>query len=214
MFCVSVDTCAYRLYIRTLFLFNDFGNCEQTALSHPSKTIHLEDDMNIQTLEDLYINGLQFVYDAEMQLTEALPKMADAASAPELKQAFQKHLQETREHVSRAEQLFEHSGRKPERNPNSVVKQMAQEAEEMISNIDAGALRDAALIVAGNQVEHYEMACYGSLRNFAQVLGKTKCVQVLEQTLQEEKKADATLTQVGESTVNRNAASGKVASAA
>lgn len=170
--------------------------------------------MQIQSLEDLYINGLQYVYDAEMQLTEALPKMVQAASTPELKQAFEKHLGETKEHVTRAEQLFKNSGKQPETKSNIVLKAMVQEAQNMISNIGEGPLRDAALIVAGNQVEHYETASYGSLRNFAQLLNKTKCVGILEQTLEEEKKADAKLTEIGESTVNRKALVHGVAGAA
>jgi ferritin-like metal-binding protein YciE len=169
--------------------------------------------MQIQSLQDLFMNGLQYAYDAEKQLTEALPKLAQAASSPQLRQAFEQHLQETQEHVRRAEQLFSALGKQPETKPNTVVQAMRQEADKMIQMTDASPIRDAALIVAGNQVEHYEMAAYGSLRNFAELLGKQDCVQSLQQTLDEEKKADAKLTELGESQINKQAAGGAAASA-
>lgn len=162
--------------------------------------------MQTQSLEDLFTTGLQYAYDAEKQLTEALPKMAEASSTPQLREAFEQHLKETEEHARRAEKIFSSLGKQPERKPNNVVQAMRQEADKMIQMTEASPIRDAALIVAGNQVEHYEMAAYGSLLNFARLLGKQDCAQTLEQTLQEEKKADAKLTEVGESTVNKLAA--------
>lgn len=169
--------------------------------------------MSVQTLEELFLTGLGYAYDAEKQLIEALPKMAQASSTPQLRQAFEQHLQETQQHAQRAEQVFSALGKTPERKSNTVVQSMTKEAEQMMGNIQQGPLRDAALIVAGNQVEHYEMAAYGSLRNFANLLGQQKCVQLLEQTLQEEKQADAKLTQIGESEVNRQAAQRSAAGA-
>ena len=169
--------------------------------------------MQIQSIQDLFVNGLQYVYDAEEQLTQALPKMAQASTTPQLKEAFEQHLKETQQQAKRAEQIFQALGKQPERKPNTVVQAMQQETEKMIQNIQASPLRDAALIVAGNQVEHYEMACYGSLRNFAQLMGNQQCVQLLEQTLEEEKKADAKLTQVGENQVNKQAAQSGAAAA-
>lgn len=162
--------------------------------------------MPIQSLEELFVTGLQYAYDAEKQLIEALPKMAQASQSPQLRQAFEQHLEETKEHVRRAEQIFSELGRRPETKPNTVLQAMSQEAEKMMQNIEQGPLRDAALIVAGNQAEHYEMAAYGSLRNFARLLGKQRCVDVLERTLQEEKQADAKITKIGESEVNQKAA--------
>jgi len=158
--------------------------------------------MKLQTVEDLFLQGLQYSYDAEKQLTETLPKMAEASSAPELKQAFEKHLAETREQVRRAEEIFRMLGKRPEMKPNLIVQQMRQETEQMISQTDQSPIRDAALIVAGNQVEHFEIAVYGSLRNYAQLLGKNDILPILEKTLQEEKQADAKLTEVGEQRVN------------
>lgn len=169
--------------------------------------------MQTQTLEDLFVTGLQYVYDAENQLVEALPKMAQASTTPELRQAFEQHLKETQEHARRAEQIFSAIGKSPERKPNTVVQAMRQEADKMIQNTPTSPIRDAALIVAGNQVEHYEMAAYGSLVNFAQLLGKQDAVKLLQQTLEEEKKADSKLTQVGESQVNKLAANQAASSA-
>lgn len=169
--------------------------------------------MQVQSLEDLFLNGLQYVYDAEKQLTEALPKMAQASTNPQLRTAFEQHLKETQEHVRRAEQIFKAFGKQPETKPNAVVQAMRQEADKMTQMMDASPLRDAALIVAGNQVEHYEMAAYGSLSTFAELLNQQQCVQLLQQTLQEEKKADAKLTEIGESQINQQAANRSTATA-
>ena len=169
--------------------------------------------MQVQSLEDLFITGLQYAYDAEKQLVEALPKMAQASTTPQLRQAFGQHLTETQEHVRRVEQIFSAFGKQPETQPNTVLQAMSKEADNMIAMIQASPLRDAALIVAGNQVEHYEMAAYGSLKNFAELLGNQQCVQLLQQTLEEEKKADAKLTEVGETQVNTQAANRSATSA-
>lgn len=170
--------------------------------------------MKIQSVEDLFLNGLQYVYDAEKQLTQALPELAEASCAPQLREAFEQHLQETKEHVGRIEEVFKRIGAQPHTQPNAVLEQMRQETKQMMQNIEKSELRDAALIVAGNQVEHYEMAVYGSLRTFAQLLGKDDVVAILQKTLDEEKKADAKLTQVGESQINIQALHKSVAMAA
>lgn len=170
--------------------------------------------MKVQSVHDLFINGLQYVYDAEKQLTEALPQLAQSTSTPQLREAFETHLQETKEHVGRCEEIFKRLGLRPETKPNSVLKQMRQEAQQMIENTDKSEIRDAALIVAGNQVEHYEMAAYGSLRTFAKLLGHDDVAQILQKTLEEEKKADAKLTELGESQVNIQAIHKSAAAAA
>ena len=170
--------------------------------------------MKIASIEDLFVNGLQYVYDAERQLTEALPELAQASSTPQLREAFEQHLQETKEHVGRCEEVFKRLGVQPETEPNTVLKQMRQEAQQMIENTDKWEIRDAALIVAGNQVEHYEMSAYGSLRAFAQMLGYGDVADILQKTLEEEKKADAKLTQIGESQVNIQALHKSAAAAA
>jgi ferritin-like metal-binding protein YciE len=169
--------------------------------------------MEIKNLEDLYLNGLQYVYDAEKQLTEALPKMAQTASTPQFKEALEQHLKETQEHVKRAEQLFSNINQKPETRPNNIIQAIREEVDKMSTHISVPAVRDAALIVAGNQVEHYEMSAYGSLLNYARLLNRPGCVELLQQTLDEEKAADAKLTEVGENFVNKAALNQNSASA-
>ncbi len=159
----------------------------------------------INTFDELFQNGLEYIYDAEKQLTQALPKMAQAASSPQLKQAFEQHLKETQTQLQRLDQVFSKLGITKAGKTNQVLQAMTQEAEQMIQNTDASPLRDAALIVAGNQVEHYEMGSYGSLRTFAELLGHREIIPLLEETLQEEKKADQKLTQIAESDVNQQA---------
>jgi ferritin-like metal-binding protein YciE len=170
--------------------------------------------MKLENIEQLFVHGLRYVYDAEKQLTQALPKLAKACSTPQLREAFEKHLEETKEHVGRAEEIFKRLGQQPDTMPNALLEQMRAEADQMIANTDESPLRDAALIVAGNQVEHYEMAAYGSLRSFAQLLGKQDIAKILEMTLEDEKKADAKLTQIGEETVNPQAVHAEAARSA
>ncbi len=158
--------------------------------------------MKLQSVDDLFVHGLTYLYDAEKQLTEALPKLAEAAENPQLRQAFEQHLSETKEHVGRSEEIFKRLNKQPQANANAVLKQMRQEADQMIQNTDKGPVRDAALIVAGNQVEHFEMASWGSLRTFAKLLGKEDIANIIQKTLDEEKQADAKLTQIGEQQVN------------
>jgi ferritin-like metal-binding protein YciE len=159
----------------------------------------------VETFEDLFQTGLEYIYDAEKQLTQALPKMAQASTSPQLRQAFEQHLKETQQHVQRLEQVFSLLGIKSSAKNNVVLQAMTHEAEQMIQHTDATPLRDAALIVAGNQVEHFEMGSYGSLRTFAELLGRNDIVPILEETLKEEKAADQKLTEVGEQQVNREA---------
>src|SRR5579884_419643 len=158
-----------------------------------------------ENVQDLFELGLEFAYDCEQQLIKALPKMAQAASSQQLRSAFEQHLEETRGHARRLEEIFQNLGRNPDTQDNDVVKALVKEGEHMISRIDRGSLLDAALIVAGNEVEHYEMAAYGSLRTFAQLLGNQQAERLLEMTLTEEKAADHKLTQIGETRVNREA---------
>jgi ferritin-like metal-binding protein YciE len=160
----------------------------------------------ITSFDELFQSGLAYIYDAEQQLVQALPKVAEACSSSQLRQAFEQHLQETRGHVQRVEQVFSKLGLRPERKTNTILQAMTQEAEKKIQMTDASPLRDAALIVCGNHVEHFEIGSYGSLRNFAQLMGQNEVVSLLEQTLQVEKKADQLLTQIGESSVNQQAA--------
>jgi ferritin-like metal-binding protein YciE len=159
--------------------------------------------MKVKTMQDLFEHLLRKAYDCEKKLVKkGLPSMVDAASAPELKTALQQHLQETQMQVARLEQVFSIVGKSPDTEKAKVLDQMTDEAEDVISDIDPSPLRDAALIVSGNQVEHFEIAIYGSLVSFARQLGFTEAATLLEGTLNEEKAADAKLTQIAEQFVN------------
>ncbi len=163
--------------------------------------------MKIESLRDLFEIELQYAYDCEQKLVKkGLPAMIKSASSPELKQAFEQHLEETRTHVTRLEKVFTSCALEISKKDNDILDEMTDAAEDTVSHIDKSALRDAALIVNGNGVEHYEMAIYGSLVAFADQLDLTDASRLLQQTLEEEKAADAKLTQIGESVVNPMAA--------
>jgi ferritin-like metal-binding protein YciE len=161
--------------------------------------------MKIESMQDLFVEQIEDLYDAEQRLVKALPKMAEASTSPELRQAFLSHLGETKGHVQRLEQVFQSMGMKPKGQTCDAMKGLVEEGEEMVSNTEQSPLRDAGLIAAANRVEHYEIAAYGSVRTFAKTLGHTGLVSLLDATLAEEKKADAKLTSLAESAVNREA---------
>ena len=161
--------------------------------------------MKIESMEDLFLAEIEDLYDCEKRLTKALPKMAKASTSPQLRQAFESHLQETQGHVERLERVFSEMGKQPKAETCQAIKGLIEEGEEMISNTDQSPLRDAGIIAAANRVGHYEMAAYGSARSFAQTLGLTSAVSLLEQTLEEEKKADKKLTQLAETKINDEA---------
>jgi ferritin-like metal-binding protein YciE len=161
----------------------------------------------IKSLRELFGIELCYAYDCEQKLVEkGLPTMIEHASSPELRTALQDHLEETRNHVRRLERVFGAVGMEPNTKGNDILDEMISAAKDSVSNIDDSPLRDAALIVNGNQVEHYEIATYGSLAEFARSLGLQEVVNVLEETLNEEKKADAKLTLIGENVMNPRAA--------
>jgi len=161
--------------------------------------------MKITNMEDLFNNQLEDLYDAEQRLVKALPKMAEASSSSELRAAFENHLEETKGHAGRLEQVFNHIGRKPKAKTCDAMKGLIEEGEDVISSIERSSLRDAGLIAAANRVEHYEIAAYGSAKAFAGMLGFQTSVDTLERTLEEEKAADHKLTQIAESMVNQGA---------
>jgi ferritin-like metal-binding protein YciE len=162
--------------------------------------------MKIENLRDLFEVELRYAYDCEQKLVKkGLPSMIDGATSPELRNALQQHLQETQSHVSRLEQVFSICGFEADTEDNDIFDEMADATKGVIGDIDASPLRDAALIVSGNKVEHYEMAVYGSLVSFARQLGFQQAATLLQQTLQEEKAADAKLTQIGETAINPRA---------
>jgi len=145
-------------------------------------------------LRDLYIDELKDLYNAENQLVKALPKMAKAASSDELKQGFEDHLQQTRGHVQRLEQIFKSLDESPKGKKCAGMEGLVKEGSEVMGEDFAGALMDAALIGAAQRVEHYEIAAYGTASEFAKLLGESEHVTLLEETLQEEKETDEKLT--------------------
>jgi ferritin-like metal-binding protein YciE len=163
--------------------------------------------MTIESLQDLFETELRFALDCEQKLVKkGLPSMIEAANSPELRNALEQHLQETRNQVARLERVFTAIGAKSDTEDNDVFDELLNAAEDVIDDIDASPLRDAALIVCGNLVEHYEIALYGSLVAFAQQLGKRDAATLLQQTLDEEKAADVKLTQIGQRSINPSAA--------
>jgi ferritin-like metal-binding protein YciE len=161
----------------------------------------------IKSLSELFEIELRYAYDCEQKLVEkGLPAMIEAANSPELRKALEHHLHETQGHVTRLENVFSIAGIKPNTKDNDIIDKMMSAAKDSGSNIESSPLRDSALIVNGNQVEHYEMALYGSLLAFARQLGLRNAVGLLEETLKEEKAADTKLTQLAETSMNAKAA--------
>lgn len=164
--------------------------------------------MNIESLTDLLVEELQDLYDAEQQLVKALPKLAQAAFSEELREAFELHTSQTQEQVQRLEQVFKALKTPAAAKHCPAMAGLIEEAEELIKeerNADPTVL-DAALIVAAQKVEHYEIAGYGSARTFAETLGAREATKLLQQTLDEEAETDRLLTELATSTVNLDAA--------
>lgn len=162
--------------------------------------------MKIESLRDLFEVELRYAYDCEQKLVKkGLPTMIDAATSPELRSGLEQHLQETRAHVSRLERVFSIIGAEAEAESNDIFDKLTSAVKDAIDETKSENLRDAALIMCGNLVEHYEIALYGSLAAFAKQLGFQDAAQLLQQTLNEEKAADAKLTQLGEARINPSA---------
>lgn len=164
--------------------------------------------MEQQTLRELYVDELKDVYSAETQLVKALPKMAKAATSVELRTGFEGHLEQTKEHVERIEQIFKKLGEKATGKTCKGMKGIVSEGQEIIKEGFEGNVLDSALISAAQRVEHYEIAAYGTVRTYAEILGETEAVQLLEQTLKEEKETDQKLTHIA-SQINPQAARGE-----
>jgi len=160
----------------------------------------------LDSFDDLVIDQLQDLYDAEQRITSALPKMQSAANNSSLKNAFQEHLRQTQNHVTRLEQVFQMMGRTPESKTCEAMKGLIKEGEELINTKGDPDVKDAALIAAAQRVEHYEIAAYGCARTFAQRLGRHNAAQLLEQTLREEEDTDKKLTDLAENQINIRAA--------
>jgi ferritin-like metal-binding protein YciE len=158
------------------------------------------------TLHDAFIDELRDAYDAEKQLTKALPKMARAASSPDLRAAFERHLEETRGQIERLEQVFESLDEKVRGKHCDGIAGIIEEGNNVMQENFDEATMDACLIAGGQRAEHYEMAAYGTLIAWAEVMGHTEAVDLLQQTLDEEKAADEKLSALAEAGINQSAA--------
>jgi ferritin-like metal-binding protein YciE len=157
------------------------------------------------TLHDAFLDELRDAYDAEKQLTKALPKMAKAARSGALRDAFEAHLEETRGHVERLEQVMEALGEKVRGKHCDGIEGIIEEGKSVMEEDFDDATMDACLVAAGQRAEHYEMAAYGTLIAWAKVMGHTDAAQLLQETLDEEKAADEKLTALAEGGVNQHA---------
>ena len=162
--------------------------------------------MTLDHLEDLLVEQLRDLYDAEDKLIAALPKMAASATSSELKNAFQQHLNETRNQKTRLEKAFRALGHEPESETCEAMQGLIAEGEEVMNASGDPLVKDAALIAAAQRVEHYEIAGYGCARTFARQLGRQDVAELLQQTLEEEAAADEKLTRIAETLVNPKAA--------
>jgi ferritin-like metal-binding protein YciE len=171
--------------------------------------LHAEEETmfgKVKDLRELFTVELKYAYDCEKKLVDkGLPTMIQNASAAELRTALQQHLSETQTHVVRLEKIFSSLGEEPKTESNEIFDKMSSAVKDSIGHIEQSPLRDAALIVNGNIVEHYEIATYGSLAAFAKHLGLAEAAALLGETLEEEKQADAKLTQIGEGLLNPQA---------
>ncbi|MDR7341704.1 MAG: ferritin-like domain-containing protein [Pantoea sp.] len=163
--------------------------------------------MTMQSLNDLFVHTLCDVYSAEVQLTKALPKMAEAATETQLAEGFMQHLEETKGHIERLDQVIQALDDVEMENVTCVAMEgLIKEGEEIIQEVEEGPVRDAGLIVAAQKVEHYEISTYGSLMALAKNLGYDNVISILQNTLDEEKATDEKLTMLAEQQVNQHAA--------
>ncbi len=153
----------------------------------------------INNLRDVYIEQLKDIYSAESQLIKALPKMAKAATSPELAQGFEEHLEQTKGHAERLETIFEGLEEKPTGKKCKAMEGLIKEGAEAIEEDASDEARDAMLIAAAQRVEHYEIAAYGTVKTYANLLGETEALELLEETLQEEVDTDEKLTEAAQS---------------
>ncbi len=162
--------------------------------------------MSLDSLHSLFVEELKDVYNAENQLIKALPRMAKAAVSSDLQQAFTNHLKETEGQIQRLQRIFTEIGEDPKGKRCKGMQGLLEEGKEVMEKPGEPAVIDAALIAGAQRVEHYEIAAYGCLRTYARLLGMDNAAKLLEQTLAEEEAADKLLTDIGESSVNSQAA--------
>jgi ferritin-like metal-binding protein YciE len=154
-------------------------------------------------LEKFFVNALKDIYWAEKHLTKALPKMQKAATSEELQQAIEEHLNQTKEHVNRLEQVFDQLGEKAQAKKCEAMEGLTKEGDTVVEETEDGtSTRDVGIIVSAQKVEHYEISAYGSLITLAKTMGQDEIADILAQTLEEEKEADQLLTQIAESSIN------------
>jgi ferritin-like metal-binding protein YciE len=163
--------------------------------------------MDIESLRDLYVDELKDLYSAEKQLVRALPKMAKNAANPELEEAFTNHLAETKTHVARLEKIFDSLDASPRGKKCVGMEGLIEEAKELLEEDAPEDVIDAGLISKAQHVEHYEIAGYGTVRTYAEVLGEDRHVELLQQTLEEEENADRLLSEIAKASVNLDAGS-------
>lgn len=161
--------------------------------------------MKLDSLRTLWIEEMKDLYNAENQLLKALPKMAKTATTPELKEAFETHLEETQTHVERLDEIFAKLGKKPNGKVCKAMKGLIEEGSEMMKEDGPESVIDAGIIAAAQRVEHYEIAGYGVARTFASILGEDEAEDLLQETLDEEGAADEKLTEIAEGIVNEEA---------
>jgi ferritin-like metal-binding protein YciE len=164
----------------------------------------MENEMTAKTLKDLFIHSLSDVYSAEKQLTKALPKLARASTSPQLKQAFETHLEETNGQIERIDRVVQASELRLKRIKCVAMEGLVEEGQEQIDEIEKGPVLDAALIGAAQKVEHYEIATYGTLAALARKLGYDDALKLLLETLEEEKATDKKLTEIAEQEMAEN----------
>jgi len=165
--------------------------------------------LKLNSLQDLYVSELKDLYDAENRILKALPKMAEAASSPDLRNAFEEHLQQTRRHAERLEQILRGLDESPKGQKCKGIEGIIDEGEDMMGKDAPASVSDAALIASAQRVEHYEIAAYGTVRTYARRLGFQDQAELLNQTLQEEGDTDKKLTTLAESYVNEEANSAR-----
>lgn len=160
-----------------------------------------------QPLLDFFVDEIKDIYWAEKHIVKTLPRMNKAATSESLKQAFDDHLEETKEHVNRLEQVFQILGEKAQGKKCDAIEGITKEGESVIEDTEDGtSVRDVALVLAAQKVEHYEISTYGGLAQLARTLGKVDVADLLEKTLKEEKKTDERLTEIAEEGINHEAA--------
>lgn len=176
------------------------------AKQKPAKKAAKPKRTESEGLRELFVDELKDIYWAEKELTKALPKMIKNASSEDLIKALNEHLEITKDQVTRLEDIFSLLNEKPVAKKCEAMEGLVKEAGEIMKDTEKGVVRDAAIILAGQKVEHYEIATYGTLRAFANILGENEAANLLEDTLQEEKDADEKLSEIAASSINIQAA--------